>query len=299
MNSIGALVVIGLIFYWGLTWMDAYWLLSKTILFYIIMGNILYFAVKRRIKKWASILLELALFIVMIYIGNSITYFLNSLLCTIECFGVDIVFFSTLLFIVTFLVFSGCFLYTTKGKQRIIGSAIILFLIWLFIYSPVSYWYRENFLITRFPVSQYYYKDKNATYCTYFLIWWNTIMKWTDVDSFIALDHLYAKDKNNVYYACKSFSSADSKTFEVIPEKTPYPIRLDLQEDVNGSHYIYKINANYSKDKNQVFFLDKIVEGANPITFKSLGNGYAQDGDNYYFEWKPIRKDLVPKTIQN
>lgn len=280
-------------------WADGYWILSVSVLFYAVMGNFLYLGLRRRIKKWTSILLEFVLFVLMVFIGNSITYSENSLLCTIECFGVDIVFFDILLFVLSFLIFIGCFLYTTKGKQRIIGSIILVFLICAFAYSPASHWYRENVLITRFDTSEYYYKDRNEVYCTYFMTPWDTILSWANVDSFIALDDLYAKDKNNVYYACNFFTSADVKTFEIIPEKTPHQMELDLQEHIDWVHYIQKINTYYSKDKNHVFFLNKIVEWAKPKTFKSLGNGYAQDGDNYYFEWNLTTKNWIPKTVLN
>lgn len=125
----------------------------------------IFLAMRRRIKNEKSILLEWVLYVLMLYMGNSIIYFMKYSLCTFECFGVNTFFSEILLLWVSTLLFLMYFFLTTNKKQRIIGGIITLALLFIFLYDPVKYWYKETFIITRFPNSDFYFKDKKTAFC--------------------------------------------------------------------------------------------------------------------------------------
>ena len=66
-----------------------------------------------------------------------------------------------------------------------------------------------------------------------------------------------------------------------------------------------KINTYFAKDKNRVYYLGKVIEGADSETFKFLGgyktltevSGYSKDNKNvYYFERRILEAD--PETFE-
>jgi len=88
-------------------------------------------------------------------------------------------------------------------------------------------------------------------------------VKNADLESFKILNHLYAKDKNNVYFQNKKIISADLKTFSLI-------------DDLNA------------KDKNHAYFLGESLYGIEPENFFSIGNGYTTDGKQVYYGGKHV-----------
>lgn len=135
----------------------------------------------------------------------------------------------------------------------------------------------------------FFFKDKHAIY--------NRGSK-TDFDlqSFELLTSQIAKDKNNVYFIYDEYivpiNKSDPASFMMINK--------DYAKDKN---YIYSIaagrpsidnekmdpnsfqlldNPYYSKDKKHVYRLGSIIEGANPLTFKTLTEYYSRDDKNIY-----------------
>lgn len=139
-----------------------------------------------------------------------------------------------------------------------------------------------------------------------------------DYDSFEEIDHYYARDKEQVYYCDTIVENANPATFR-------YVGRLYCQDDahvffkgkkvcdytasfmeLNNScakdslHVYYREKtiegadpvtfrlekASYACDTSQVYFEGSIVEGANPSTFRYLGSLYAQDSTQVYYEGK-------------
>ncbi|MEI7498491.1 MAG: DKNYY domain-containing protein [Candidatus Falkowbacteria bacterium] len=74
-------------------------------------------------------------------------------------------------------------------------------------------------------------------------------------------------DKEGVY----KIEGADVNTFEVLENKT----------SLNGS--LLDARNAFAKDKNKVYFANKIIAGADSKTFQSLWGGYGKDSANYYY----------------
>ncbi|EKE29012.1 MAG: hypothetical protein ACD_2C00249G0002 [uncultured bacterium (gcode 4)] len=280
-NTLLSTLIVGLYFYWKKYWIDGYAFLSLSVLFYSIMWNILFFLSKRRINKWKGITFEFAIFTLMLLIGNWAIYSTMSLICSIECFWIDIVFFDVILLLITSIIFLLRFFLTANNKQKMNGWIITFILLWIYLYSPIKYWYTENFIITRFQNSENYYKDKDYAYCELGIS--KITLEWADVNTFIALDDTYAKDKNQVYYLCDVIPNANSETFKIFNEAKDYKMRI-TKIAPEWYNIGTTVNAVYSKDKNQVYFLWNKISWANSETFKSLWNGYAKDDLNNYFE---------------
>ncbi|MBT4722815.1 hypothetical protein HOB30_03575 [Candidatus Falkowbacteria bacterium] len=114
-----------------------------------------------------------------------------------------------------------------------------------------------------------YLKDDNNIY---FHTWTekgykDKIVKEADYETFTVIKWLYAKDKNNVYYAQK-IKGADVSTFEILEE--------------SGE------KASIAKDKNHVYWHSIKLKGANPATFQLLESAYTGDKNNIYYWRTPI-----------
>lgn len=98
----------------------------------------------------------------------------------------------------------------------------------------------------------------------------------------------YVWDGKNIYFEGKRLN-ADPKTFRLIG----YGI-------IGGSNS-NPVQPNYAKDKNYIYFGDKTVVGADPITFEPIVSGkyyfeFGKDKSNVYFEDKKINK-ADPRTF--
>ncbi len=111
-------------------------------------------------------------------------------------------------------------------------------------------------------------KDKNNIY--YF---WK-IIEWIDVASFQLMNDFYIKDKNYVfvfvirYNNYRIISWADPKTFW----------RLTT----------WFISSRYTKDKNNIYYDEKIVFWIDINTFMAIDNYYAKDKNNVYYNGEKI-----------
>lgn len=92
-----------------------------------------------------------------------------------------------------------------------------------------------------------------------------------DYASFTVLNNNFYKDKQLVYAREDTIKGADTNTFQVIL----YKKHLEL--------------SKYAKDKNNVYFFNKIVEGADIASFKVHESGQsATDKNGKYFKGKKV-----------
>ncbi|MCK5027096.1 MAG: DKNYY domain-containing protein [Candidatus Pacebacteria bacterium] len=136
------------------------------------------------------------------------------------------------------------------------------------------------------------FRDKDSVFCKVDLNVGDI-----DADSFkmLKLFSDYAVDKNYAYYNCNLIEGADVETFEVL-------------EDENGSyakdaHCTYirgesvdsplcrapkTLNSPYSRNKEEVYWHDEVISGADSDTFETISSNCAKDKNNVYFGGKVI-----------
>ena len=132
-----------------------------------------------------------------------------------------------------------------------------------------------------------YIKDKNDVYL------YREPLHVSDVNSFKfvkkwSTDYQWGVDKDSIYYIeygrrRSTFSLVDEDSFKVIDEHWakdkfyvyygPDAVKSSLGDDSS----LRVIDYNYAKNKEHVFYRGKIVEGADPKTFKVQGNGIGRD----------------------
>lgn len=124
-------------------------------------------------------------------------------------------------------------------------------------------------------LSPQYTKDRENAY------FFDFILEDVDTDSFTAIPIpenitdkyiAYAKDKNQVYMAGVKIPSANSPESFVI------------------------LQNNYSKDKNNVYYRDKILDNASPENFEVLQKGYARDQNSVFYEEIAVR-NMDPASV--
>jgi len=145
-------------------------------------------------------------------------------------------------------------------------------------------------------ISEYYAKDANKYYyCT-------TIDGQNDIkpidchyESFVVIDHPYAKDKSSVFYEGDKLSEASSSTFELISygysrDRQHVFFRNLIVDKADPSTFItFTENENsmgetvYAKDKQSIFINDKRFSEADIATFKILDEKYSIDKNGVYF----------------
>lgn len=82
-----------------------------------------------------------------------------------------------------------------------------------------------------------------------------------DIESFVALSQIYAKDKNNVFTPSGVLIGADAQSFRVVSEK----------------------NGLYGADKQYVYFMDEVSNVADPMTIEADEIGFIKDKNNVYW----------------
>lgn len=139
-----------------------------------------------------------------------------------------------------------------------------------------------------------YAKDKNYVYRNYI----KTIVR--DPNSFELINRSFSKDKYHVYCGDEHIvEGADPKTFKVINEKEGYAsdknfiyhgmLRLD---SVDLDTFEILTNHLYTKDKGHVYFMDKIIEGADAVSFTADILYYGKDKKHIYKRDKPLVGDF-------
>lgn len=157
-------------------------------------------------------------------------------------------------------------------------------------------------------VDNYFWKDKNNVYYLNHGLQ-NCIVKFADPKTFevFSIDE-WAKDKNSIYHKVSKSEVYNLKSFTPINEnwgkdnkyyywKTKRLDSLDYESAEIVNTYFRNEQGKisyYIKDKNHVYFKNKIVNEANPKTFVANGVGwFGNDGINK-FDWEknigPINK---------
>ncbi len=124
------------------------------------------------------------------------------------------------------------------------------------------------------PLEWYYSKDKNHVYCS------KSEIEEANSISFETLGYWYAKDNKNIYYCWWT---------DFIKKST----KMDV--DYNTFKVLDPL---YTKDKNHVYYIRKILENVDPETFETLDYPYAKDKNNVYtHDWKILDK-AEPNTFE-
>lgn len=127
-----------------------------------------------------------------------------------------------------------------------------------------------------------YAKDKNGVY-----VWENRGWKkleGIDPITFQIINisgsaHRYLKDKNGIY-------NIDGDSDNLVLEKLPYdPQTYEV------------INQLYSKDKNNIYYSNRKIIGADLPTFQIGSDGFSKDKNNVYYENKKL-KGIDVKTFK-
>ena len=151
-------------------------------------------------------------------------------------------------------------------------------------------------------------KDKNAIYKK------ENRLSGIDPATFEEIDAAFTKDKNNIYYEDVPMKGIDPKTFE------PF-VNYTHVKDKNGIHHFYLFNddlvvekvelspeidlktlqsfenyAEYSKDKNNVYYDFQKIEGADIKTFEPEGFFIGKDKKGVYYKTHKINGIDVNST---
>lgn len=114
----------------------------------------------------------------------------------------------------------------------------------------------------------------------------DTIFK-ADPSTFKYLDCHYGKDKKTAFKGKEPIAGSDPESFEIIDwqwqrDKNFYYNKGNAMVDIDYKSFEILI-ANYSKDRFNVYFYDKIIENADPNTFKvNEMTHIASDKNNKY-----------------
>ena len=151
-------------------------------------------------------------------------------------------------------------------------------------------------------------KDKNSIYKK------ENRLSGIDPATFEEIDAAFTKDKNNIYYEDVPMKGIDPKTFE------PF-VNYTHVKDKNGIHHFYQFNddlvvekvelspeidlktlqsfenyAEYSKDKNNVYYDFQKIEGADIKTFEPDGYSIGKDKKGVYYKTHKINGIDVNST---
>lgn len=154
-------------------------------------------------------------------------------------------------------------------------------------------------------IKEYYWRDKNQVYLlgfgradktieyadpkTFTLINNNEWVK-DKKNVFNKLINLWAKDKSNVYFMYNKLNGVNPKEFVSLDEDWGKDDSFYFYHDLKLDSLDYKtaqiVSSSYIKDKNRVFFQNKLVKDANPSTFKADGVGSFGHDNKYMFDWE-------------
>jgi hypothetical protein len=151
-------------------------------------------------------------------------------------------------------------------------------------------------------ISEYYAKDsKRYYYCT--PIDGEYAIRPVDChyESFVVIDHPYAKDKTSVYYEGDQLAEVESSTFEFISSgyakdsQHVYFRNLKVEKADPSTFSAFIENENslgetvYAKDKLGIFINDKRFSEADIATFKILNEKYTIDKNGVYYRMKKVK----------
>ena len=152
-----------------------------------------------------------------------------------------------------------------------------------------------------------YIKDKDNVFV--YVEWefipnpWFKIIENVDIDSFELLEYNYSKDKNNMYFENKILEWIDPHSYEFLDTHYIYLKSWKLVymywekikwADADSFEFL---DSWYSKDKNNIFHRENILEWADYDSFEILWERKAKDNNNTYFEWEFNNIKKIEKTI--
>lgn len=111
------------------------------------------------------------------------------------------------------------------------------------------------------PLSEEYSKDKHRVYYKWISPgrFWVVELPDADPDTFTVLDFNLARDDKHVWKADTVIVGADPATAKVV-----------------NPHWTWK-------DRNRVYYQSEVLEGADPVTFRHLGQGFYADATHVYW----------------
>ncbi len=141
-------------------------------------------------------------------------------------------------------------------------------------------------------------------------------LKNSDPKTFIIINTIWAKDKNNVYCYGKIWSNIDAQTFEYLFTDTEFKSRSyakdknnlydangrKTKKGIDGKHFVM-LNEFWGKDNNSVFNFktERVIKNLDAKTFEITSeNGEAED-KNYKFKFVTVThngKDLGHKELK-
>lgn len=95
----------------------------------------------------------------------------------------------------------------------------------------------------------------------------------------------FLKDKSHVFYDRFNGEGSDAHTITVIPGADPSTFTLITT--AAGFDEYSEGQTGYEKDRNHVYFFDKLIDGADPVTFEVLADGSAKDKYRSYSQGQP------------
>lgn len=134
--------------------------------------------------------------------------------------------------------------------------------------------YQEGSIDSRFNPASYkllspvYQLDGTAVY------WTTYVVSGADPSNFVALNENYAKDTANVYFHNQTVTGADPGTIKVLgvnyvkDATTVYSGPTVVNSGMVDIPSFRVVSEQYSKDVNNVYYSNLVVNGANPATFK-------------------------------
>jgi len=146
-------------------------------------------------------------------------------------------------------------------------------------------------------IKNYYWKDHQHV----FLIGYggnNCMIPEADPNSFQVIEnYLWARDKDNLYYRQFKLDIVNPNKFNVIDENwgkddTHYYWHSRRVDSLDYNH-AHILSSDYIADKRHIYFKDKLVQDANPLTFKVDGVGSFGHDDKNMFDGNKNRGPIT------
>lgn len=159
-------------------------------------------------------------------------------------------------------------------------------------------------------LSLFFAKDKNNVYISNMWDYTTYKINIVDANSFEVLNKNFVKDKNNVYYfvdgGINIVKNAKPKNFHLLNEIYAkddssiycYTDSLKDKRIKEADLSTFKVleipndkNSRYSKDKNNVYYYEKVLKEADSSTFSIISTQYTKDINNCYSYGNIVNKE--------
>lgn len=131
-----------------------------------------------------------------------------------------------------------------------------------------------------------FFKDENFVYYGEITTRESSLKKLDNIDpnSFELINKFYSKDKNRVYR---------------LNEYEPWITGVSILEDSDPATFklLQEDGFIYGKDKNNVYYEWKKIQGADTETFQILDYPYSKDKNNVYYSYEGIVESADPETF--